>query len=115
PLARREQESAVRESRTRRVTRRELETWPGWNCAPTEQSKALGWKPSTYRARASSRPYPDGGCIDERGDNLCGTQAGHRCGGMERARPHSWGPRRLPGSCCVRAGRSEEHTSDLPA
>ena len=28
-----------------------------WNCEPTTPSKESGWKPSTYRARASSRPY----------------------------------------------------------
>ena len=39
--------------------RRELETWPWWNCDPTTQSKECGWKPSTYRARASSRPYDE--------------------------------------------------------
>src|SRR5262245_1956107 len=39
---------------------------------------------------------PDVGCIDERDDNLCGTQAGQRYGSMERARPHNWGPRRAP-------------------
>jgi len=37
----------VRESRTLRLTWRELETWRGWNCEPTEQSKEPGWKPST--------------------------------------------------------------------
>jgi len=47
----------VREIRTLRLTRRELETWPWWNCEPTAQSKESGWKPSTYCARASSRPY----------------------------------------------------------
>jgi len=51
----------VREIRTLRLTWRELETWPWWNCEPTEQSKELGWKPSTYSARASSRPYLWGG------------------------------------------------------
>jgi len=51
----------VREIRTLRLTWRELETWPWWNCEPTEQSKELGWKPSTYSARASSRPYLNGG------------------------------------------------------
>jgi hypothetical protein len=54
------------------LTWRELETWPGWNCAPTEQSKALGWKPSTYRARASSRPYLQG---------ACSVSGSPRCGG----------------------------------
>ena len=39
------------------LTRRELETWPWWNCDPITPSKERGWKPSTYRARASSRPY----------------------------------------------------------
>jgi len=39
------------------LTRRELETWPWWNCEPTTQSKESSWKPFTYRARASSRPY----------------------------------------------------------
>jgi hypothetical protein len=39
------------------LTRRELETWQWWNCEPTTQSKESSWKPSTYRARASSRPY----------------------------------------------------------
>jgi len=47
----------VRENRTLRLTWRELETWPWWNGEPTEQSKELGWKPFTYSARASSRPY----------------------------------------------------------
>ena len=47
----------MREIRTLRLTWRELETGPWGKCAPTEQSKALGWKPSTYSARASSRPY----------------------------------------------------------
>jgi hypothetical protein len=51
------QESGVREIRTLRLTWRELETWPRWNCDPTAQSKESRWKPSTYRARASSRPY----------------------------------------------------------
>jgi hypothetical protein len=41
------------------LMRRELETRPRWNCDPTTQSKELGWKPSTYRARASSRPYDE--------------------------------------------------------
>jgi RNA-directed DNA polymerase len=40
-------ESAGRESRTRRVTWRERETWLWWNCEPTEQAKEFGWKPST--------------------------------------------------------------------
>jgi hypothetical protein len=47
----------VREIRPLRLTWRELETWPGWNCEPTTQSKESGWKPSSCRARASSRPY----------------------------------------------------------
>ena len=47
----------MRENRMLRLTWRELETWPWWNCEPTEQSKELVWKPSTYSARASSRPY----------------------------------------------------------
>ena len=47
----------MREIRMLCLTRRELETWPRWNCDPTTQSKECGWKPSTYRARASSRPY----------------------------------------------------------
>ena len=47
----------MREIRTLRLTRRELETWPWWHCEPTAQSKELGWKPSAYSARASSRPY----------------------------------------------------------
>jgi hypothetical protein len=47
----------VREICTLRAMRRELETWPRENCEPTEQSKELDWKPSPYRARASSRPY----------------------------------------------------------
>jgi hypothetical protein len=47
----------VREIRPLRLTWRELETWPWWNCEPNTQSKESGWKPSTYRARASSRPY----------------------------------------------------------
>jgi len=51
----------VRENRTLRLTWRELETWPWGNCEPTEQSKDLDWKPSTYSARASSRPYREGG------------------------------------------------------
>jgi hypothetical protein len=42
-----EQESAVREIRTLRLTWRELETLLWGNCAPTEQSKEFGWKPST--------------------------------------------------------------------
>ena len=50
----------VRENRTLRLTWRELETWPWWNGEPTEQSKELGWKPFTYSARASSRPYLNG-------------------------------------------------------
>ena len=49
----------MREIRMLCLTRRELETWPRWNCDPTTQSKECGWKPSTYRARASSRPYRD--------------------------------------------------------
>jgi hypothetical protein len=51
----------VRENRMLRLTWRELEPWPWWNCEPTEQSKELVWKPSTYSARASSRPYWGGG------------------------------------------------------
>ena len=51
----------MREIRTLRLTRRELETWPWWHCEPTAQSKELGWKPSAYSARASSRPYLTGG------------------------------------------------------
>ena len=47
----------MRENRMLRLTWRELETWPGWNCEPTEQSKELDWKPSTYGRRASLRPY----------------------------------------------------------
>jgi hypothetical protein len=47
----------VREIRTLRLTRRELETWLWWNCEPTPQAKAWDWKPSTYGRRASSRPY----------------------------------------------------------
>ena len=47
PCTRTQQESAVRENRTLRLTWRELETWPWWNCAPTEPSKELVWKPST--------------------------------------------------------------------
>jgi len=39
--------------------RRELETRPWWNCDPTTQSKERGWKPSTHRARGSSRPYDE--------------------------------------------------------
>jgi hypothetical protein len=50
----------VREIRTLRLTWRELETWPWWNCEPTAQSKERGWKPSTYSARARSRPYRRG-------------------------------------------------------
>ena len=51
----------MRENRTLRLTWWELETWPWGNCEPTEQSKDLDWKPSTYSARASSRPYREGG------------------------------------------------------
>jgi RNA-directed DNA polymerase len=47
----------VREIRPLRLTWRELETWSWWNCEPTTQSKESGWKPSTCRARARSRPY----------------------------------------------------------
>ena len=47
----------MREIRMLCLTRRELETWPWWNCDPITPSKERGWKPSTYRARASSRPY----------------------------------------------------------
>ena len=47
----------MREIRMLCLMRRELETRPRWNCDPTTQSKERGWKPSTYRARASSRPY----------------------------------------------------------
>jgi hypothetical protein len=47
----------VRENRTLRLTWRELETWPRWNCEPIPQSKERDWKPSTYSRRASSRPY----------------------------------------------------------
>ena len=47
----------MREIRMLRLTRRGLETWPWWNCEPTEQSKEFGWKPSTYSERASPRPY----------------------------------------------------------
>ena len=54
------QESAVWESRLLRLTRRELETWLWWNCAPTPQAKAWDWKPSTYGRRANSRPYFNG-------------------------------------------------------
>ena len=50
----------MRENRMRRLTWRELETWPWGNCEPTEPSKELVWKPSTYSARASSRPYLNG-------------------------------------------------------
>ena len=35
------------DSRMLRLTRRELETWLWWNCAPTPQAKAWDWKPST--------------------------------------------------------------------
>lgn len=49
----------MREIRMLCLTRRELETWPRWNCDPTTQSKECGWKPSTYRTRASSRPYEE--------------------------------------------------------
>jgi hypothetical protein len=55
-----EQESGVREIRPLRLTRRELETWPWWNCEPSWQSKEPVWKPFTYSARASSRPYWEG-------------------------------------------------------
>ena len=51
----------MRENRMRRLTWRELEPWLWWNCEPTEQSKELVWKPSTYSVRASSRPYRRGG------------------------------------------------------
>ena len=50
----------MREIRMLRLMRRELETWPWGNCEPTEQSKELVWKPSTYSARASPRPYLNG-------------------------------------------------------
>src|SRR5215831_6814383 len=56
-----EQESAVRESRTLRLTWRGLETWPWWNCEPNPQSKERDWKPSTYSRRACPRPYLNGG------------------------------------------------------
>src|SRR5215831_2647873 len=56
-----DQESAVREIRTLRLTWRGLETWPWWNCDPTLQSKERDWKPSTYRRRACPRPYLGGG------------------------------------------------------
>ena len=52
-----EQESAVREIRTLRLTWRGLETSPRWNCAPIPQSKERHWKPSTYSRRACPRPY----------------------------------------------------------
>jgi hypothetical protein len=45
------------DSRTLRLTWRELETWPRWNCEPTLQSKERDWKPSTYSRRACPRPY----------------------------------------------------------
>src|SRR6516165_6696611 len=48
------------DKRPLRLTWRELETWPWWNCDPTAQSKERGRKPSTYRAHASSRPYLGG-------------------------------------------------------
>ena len=38
----------MREIRPLRLMRRELETWPRWNCEPIMQSKEYGWKPSTY-------------------------------------------------------------------
>ena len=47
PCPRTTQESAVREIRLLRVTRRERETWPWGHCEPTEPSQELGWKPST--------------------------------------------------------------------
>ena len=47
PFTRNNQESAVRASRTLRVTRRELETWLWWNCEPTPPAKVWDWKPST--------------------------------------------------------------------
>ena len=63
----------MREIRMLRAMWRELEPWPGWNCDPNWQSKEPVWKPFTYRARASSRPYREitldahvGAPIDER-------------------------------------------------
>jgi hypothetical protein len=47
----------VREIRMLRAMWRELEPWPWWNCEPNGSSKEPAWKPFTYRARASSRPY----------------------------------------------------------
>jgi hypothetical protein len=47
----------VREICTLRLTRRELDTWQWWNGEPNGSSKEPAWKPFTYRARASSRPY----------------------------------------------------------
>ena len=47
----------MREIRMLRAMWRELETWPWWNCEPNGSSKEPAWKPFTYRARASSRPY----------------------------------------------------------
>ena len=57
PVGRSEQESGVRDIRTRRLTRRGLDTWPWGNGAPHWPSNAPAWKPFTDRARASSRPY----------------------------------------------------------
>ena len=49
----------MREIRMLRAMWRELETWPWWNCEPHGSSKEPAWKPFTYRARASSRPYQE--------------------------------------------------------
>jgi transposase InsO family protein len=65
----------VRQIRMPCLTRRELETWPGWNCEPTVQSKERGWKPSAYRARASSRPYRRAGVRNQRWQHRQGADA----------------------------------------
>jgi hypothetical protein len=74
----------VREIRPLRLTWRGLETWPWWNCEPTTQSKERGWKPFTYRARASPRPY------------VRPAKAGAFCGSQSR-RGKSQKPRSLDG------------------
>ena len=65
----------MRQIRMPCLTRRELETWPGWNCEPTVQSKERGWKPSAYRARASSRPYRRAGVRNQRWQHRQGADA----------------------------------------
>ena len=52
-----DQASAVRESRTRRLTWRGLETGPRWHGDPLSPSQERDWQPSTYRRRACPRPY----------------------------------------------------------